>query len=165
MTELSLRDWARFWSKVDIPDEGNALNVQCWNWRKETRGSYGRFRAKGVKFGAQRLAFQYFNGEPPDGKAICHSCDNPLCCNPAHLWAGTLGDNNRDRAAKGRSARGEAHGKAKLTEEQALQALAMSRSGVSQRKIAAFFSVSRGAIQALIEGKNWAYLQVKPASE
>ena len=163
MEQLTIRDWARFWSKVEIPDEGNALNVQCWNWRKGTREGYGRFRVGDKKLGAQRIAYQYFNGSIADGMAVCHSCDNPLCCNPEHLWTGTAGDNNRDRAAKGRSARGERHGKAKLSEAQARQALAMSRSGLSQRKVAAFFGVSRGAIQALVEGKNWAFLQDKPS--
>lgn len=59
----------------------------------------------GVAGGAyvHRLAWEETNGRPvPTGMVVCHSCDNPPCCNPDHLWIGTQGDNVRDAAAKGR---------------------------------------------------------------
>ena len=94
----------RFWSKVDQrgPDE-------CWPWTASTNGGYGAFGAK--LFGekkmrvhrAHRVAFFLATGVAPDDLVVCHSCDNPPCCNPAHLWLGTQADNNRDMSIKGRN--------------------------------------------------------------
>ncbi|MGH7024521.1 MAG: HNH endonuclease signature motif containing protein [Caulobacteraceae bacterium] len=53
---------------------------------------------------AHRLAWELANGPIPDGLLILHKCDNPVCCNPDHLFLGTAADNHADCAAKGRAA-------------------------------------------------------------
>jgi hypothetical protein len=90
----------RFWSKVDKrgPDE-------CWEWRgHRSHDGYGRVKIKGKIFTASRAVLFLTRGEPiPPGTYACHSCDNPPCCNPAHLWLGTNRDNQLDARRKGRS--------------------------------------------------------------
>lgn len=71
----------------------------CWPWTgQKTRAGYGRLNdAK-----AHRLVFEEANGPIPAGKLVCHRCDNPICVNPAHLFAGDYTANIRDMMRKGR---------------------------------------------------------------
>ncbi len=112
---LTESDIKRFWSKVDKrgPDD-------CWEWTAGTTdGIRGRFCIKGVDYVASRVVYYISNGKKPGVKDVCHTCDNPNCVNPKHIWIGTRGDNNRDRESKGRSTpvQGSINGRAKLTEE------------------------------------------------
>ncbi len=71
----------------------------CWPWvGKISPAGYGYYRGKR----AHRIAWELYNGKIPDGKIICHSCDNPRCVNPAHLFCGTQYDNIHDGMRKGR---------------------------------------------------------------
>lgn len=94
---------ARFWSKVEV-----GANSDCWNWRGGSTGfGYGRFRLGGELRSPHRIAFEMANGSIPEGPGyhgivVMHRCDNPACCNPAHLSLGTMSDNVRDMDAKGR---------------------------------------------------------------
>lgn len=96
--ELTEKDIARFWSKVDRrgPDE-------CWPWsgNKTSRG-YGRLWLGGRPVYAHRLAVVISGREMPHARLACHSCDTPLCVNPSHLFVGTWNDNVQDAKAKGR---------------------------------------------------------------
>ena len=100
----------RFWSKVD-----RRAADECWPW-KASKQRYGKFgigsRTDGTRtvVHAHRWLWQHLNGPLPPGYEVCHTCDNPLCCNPAHLFVGTHADNMADRDAKGRQARGSRTG-------------------------------------------------------
>lgn len=78
----------------------------CWEFRgsRDDYG-YGQMWFEGRALRAHRAAYLTNHGSIPDGWVVRHRCDNPPCVNPAHLEVGTLADNNRDRAERGRSAK------------------------------------------------------------
>lgn len=81
----------------------------CWEIAGfgNTNGGHVFIKIENRPVYAHRLAWELANGPIPEGMVVCHECDNPRCCNPAHLWLGTVADNNADRSAKGRSFRGK----------------------------------------------------------
>lgn len=93
---------ARFWAKVAVagPDE-------CWEWTaSKTQHGYGQIMVTASPrkiTRAHRAAWVLTCGPVPDGMVVCHRCDNPGCCNPAHLFVGTQLDNIADMVAKGRN--------------------------------------------------------------
>lgn len=93
----------RFWSYVLKLPNG------CWEWQGgKVRYGYGGFHDENhrLRF-AHRYSWEMHNGPIPKGLFVCHTCDNPPCINPAHLFIGTPKDNTQDMIRKGRSAQGQ----------------------------------------------------------
>ena len=93
-----------------------------------------------------------------------HSCDNPPCCNPAHLSIGTHFDNMSDMTAKLRyvlpkSRIGEDHHKARLTTNDILVIHRMVKNGHSQRFVARKYGVTHNAIGKIIRGETWRHVE------
>ena len=93
----------RFWAKIAIAGEN-----ECWLWRagKSKRG-YGVFSPGKYVF-AHRYMYELINGPITSDMCVCHTCDNPGCVNPAHLFLATSPQNTADKVAKNRQARGRA---------------------------------------------------------
>lgn len=156
-------DRKSFWKNVRIGSPAG-----CWAWLGSTdRDGYGRCTNKGKTEGSHRLAYMLATGPIAAGMEIRHSCDNPPCCNPAHLLQGTKLDNVRDRIARDRSARGSQNGQAKLTEQEAAEVLADYRKikgtaakappGLLQA-LADRTGVAADTIQDLVRGRTWRHL-------
>jgi len=87
----------QFYGKTFINSDG------CWIWKGLLdRIGYGWFTLGKEDFKAHRVSYTVFKGEIPDGMLVLHTCDNPSCCNPEHLWLGTQKDNMKDCAKKER---------------------------------------------------------------
>lgn len=91
-----------------------------------------------------------------DGLQVCHRCDNPPCCNPAHLFVGTLQDNWADMMAKGRGRwlKHDENPRARLTAKQVLE-IQLLRGEESGPKVAARFGVDRSVVTKIWRGVSW----------
>ena len=133
------------------------LENGCWNWTKaKSHNGYGRVTVKGKTRRAHRVALSMSKGKIPDGKMVCHSCDNPSGINPSHLFLGTALDNVRDKISKGRMKTGEDHGKSKLSESQVLEILKDSR---YQYLIAKDYGLAQSTVQRIKSGRHWKSIQ------
>lgn len=176
--ELNEKDKARFWAKVDRSGGPDA----CWMWTaSKNKTGYGGFRLGRKMPLSHRAAWVIANGQiPHDGSyhgiCVCHRCDNPPCCNPAHLFLGTNAENVADKTAKKRNnsplgdahksrlypekrPRGELHGRAKLTAAQIVAIREMYKDDkISMTAIADQFHVSNVLISKIIKRKIWQHV-------
>lgn len=147
MTETQL---IKFWSRVDKSGD-------CWEWTGcKTPQGYGLFFIKrGIsQLRAHRISYELANGNIPEGMIICHSCDNPPCVNPDHLWAGTIIDNNLDCIKKGRNCKGEKSSFSKLTPKKVAEIRALAFK-LPYPKIAQIFGITRSNVGQIIRNNTW----------
>ena len=134
----------------------------CWLWRGLVRpDGYGDTHFERKRQRAHRVAWKLFRGEIGPGLVVCHKCDVQACVNPEHLFLGTVADNMEDRNEKGRSARGEKQGSAKLTTDQVGRIKAMlAEDRLYMSEIALEFGVSQTTIRSIKTGRNWRHVEV-----
>jgi hypothetical protein len=145
----------RFWSKVAIagPDE-------CWEWTaSRTTFGYGQINIDHKPQRAHRVAWELAHGPIPDGLCVLHSCDNPPCVNPAHLRIGTDAENivdmwSRERRTRSPRLRGEAHGRAKLTDAQVAAIRERFAAGESQSALGREYGVSQSQVHLIVRGES-----------
>lgn len=146
----------RFWAKVDRSRGAD----DCWNWlAARDKDGYGQLKINGKQRRAHRVAFMLVNGPIESSSVIRHKCDNPPCCNPAHLLAGTNADNVRDKCERGRQPMGEADGNSKLTTQAVAYIL---RSRESNAELARIHGVTAANIGAIRLGKTWTHVGCAP---
>lgn len=146
----------RLWGRID-----KTATSGCWLYlgNRSDKG-HGVVRHRDKMRGAHRVAWELVNGPIPDGMCVCHHCDNPPCVNPAHLFLGTLADNNRDRATKGRSAdmRGERSHRARLTTAQAQDIRRRRLAGETITALAREFNIHHGTVSRIAKAQTWSHL-------
>lgn len=104
------------------------------------------------KYKAHRFAYKLFVGELIPGLKICHTCDNPLCVNPKHLYQGTQKQNMTDKVLRNRNPQGSQHTNAKLSMEQVEEIRQDSR---YQKDIAADYGVNQRTISRIKRGERY----------
>lgn len=142
---------ARFWTNVDMADPSG-----CWPWTLSTGdGGYGRVKMLGATRPAHRMAWEFQNGRPmPRGSWALHTCDNPPCCRPSHVFPGTPADNVADMMAKGRYRRTNVKlTKAEVLEIRTLQGLEVGRI------VAARFGVCTATVHHIWRRATWRQLE------
>lgn len=154
---------ARFWKYVDKSGGPDA----CWLWTgARSEQNYGVFSiGTSVEdhrnMVASRYAYEIKYGPMKDGLFACHKCDNPPCCNPAHIFAGTADDNHKDMFAKKRNVvlRGDDAPNAKLTSEQVLSIRAEYAKGeVLQTQLAKRYGVTSVTIGQIVRRGMWKHI-------
>ena len=128
----------------------------CRLWPGYTdRFGYGRLNRNGKTLLAHRFVWTQTFGPIPSGMCVCHSCDQPSCVNPNHLFLGTQADNMRDMARKGRSTRLEKNPSAKLTAE---QVRAIRSDDRPPPEIAAEYRIAPNTVSGIRARRSWKHL-------
>jgi hypothetical protein len=170
----------RFWANVEKHDKG------CWLWigNGKHKFGYGKIYVDGRHMNAHRFSYELHNGPIPDGLWVLHHCDVPECVRPDHLFLGTGGDNIHDCIKKNRRVisrghknprrpnhpwrmnpelvpKGEAHPRARLTEQDVRQIRAeyVGHSPThGAAALAAKYGTSPGYIGNIVAGKSWKHI-------
>ncbi|WP_247424170.1 HNH endonuclease [Ralstonia pseudosolanacearum] len=163
-TRLSLS--VRLWSRVDM----SAGPDGCWRWLGGVNAKgYGQIRrepvgnaTRGEKALTHRVAWELTRGPIPRGLHVCHRCDNPCCVNPSHLWLGTHADNLADMRVKGRAARGNRSGTARLESRQVQIIKRLLYLGhCSALEVSTLLGVSPATIDAIRNQKTWEHVDAR----
>lgn len=145
----------RLWEKLekDLPDD------VCWPFRgARTARGYGKLGEDGRTLLAHRVMYAWAHHPIGRNDVVMHTCDNPACCNPAHLTVGSLSDNTQDMIAKGRHFtpwRGENAKHSKLTED---DVRAIRASPLGYRRLAKQYGVNRCTIGTIKRGQTWRHV-------
>lgn len=153
----------QFLSGLVIGETAPHMATPCivWTRGRFTKG-YGSFKVGTKSHYAHRYAWESAHGAIPDGLQVMHACDNRVCCNVEHLSLGTVAENNADRDAKGRQARGERCATARLTttDVRTIRATHNPNSRSSARLLSSRFEVSVGTIRDILHRRTWRHLSV-----
>lgn len=148
----------RFWYNVDKNDFlSDSQSTHCWSWTGYTAGNgYGMFKSGGKYVLAHRYSYTIHKGSIPDGLCVLHTCDNPECTNPNHLYVGTPMDNAKDKVSRGRSPSGEKSGRARLTWNVINEIRHLWKTGkYLQKELAIKYGVPRSHISLIVNNKTW----------
>ena len=148
----------------------------CWNFQgAKNESGYGIVGLGGRSDGvdrAHRITYRHFVGDTPKGMFVCHTCDNPACCNPEHLFLGAAADNHKDMQKKGRGSPpprnehdiGSYRYNAKLDENLVSECRRRFKNGESGYSIwqwlNGFFSIAQGPVYRMLNGKSWRHVNV-----
>jgi hypothetical protein len=155
----------RLWSRILCN-----LGTGCWEWQGALQGGYGIIGIGGAYHSGNgnvrvhRHMWERFKGPIPKGLFVCHTCDNPRCCRPGHLFLGTCAENLKDMTAKGRrrngTSPGEANSHARLTEADvfAIRERLKTRTVGMVAVLAREYGISYPTMNSLANGQTWRHL-------
>ena len=133
----------------------------CWEWKGWLqKGGYGGLSYNGKILKAHRVSYEMYYAKPLEDLHCLHTCDNPSCINPLHLFAGTNLDNMRDKIQKNRcytgNQKGENNGASKLSKKQVLKIRELYKSGnYTTFKLGEMYNVNRSTISYIINNKTY----------
>lgn len=140
----------------------------CWEWKgarfikTDRHLTYGKSNLFGYGTTAHRMAYLVFRNEIPDGMDVLHHCDNPICCNPYHLFLGNDSDNQQDALSKGRHKcgmlKGESHGGSKLTEDNIKTIRQMRLDGLKLKEIGDAFGITYQNVFRIVKNISWKHV-------
>lgn len=139
---------------------GKKDKTGCMPWRgTKNSDGYGKAWVNGKAIYAHRAVWILFRGIITSETHICHICDNPICVNINHLFAGTNQDNIRDCISKGRQTRGEKVGVSKLKEFQVREIRKKYKEGgVNYLEMSERYNVKPITIRNVIDKKTWKHV-------
>ena len=142
----------RFWKKVD-------KTSGCWEYPNvHSETGYGRVVISKKTWLAHRYAYFISKGQIPKGLCVCHKCDNRACVKPLHLFLGTYKDNAVDMVSKGRQSKGEAHYKAKLSNQDVLDIRRRYLSGDKRVAIALDYGIGLTQLWRIGTLRSWGHI-------
>lgn len=138
----------KIFEKHVIRNSGN-----CWDWIGKRLNNRGVITFEKKAMQAHRASWIIHNNSPiPHNKYVCHSCDNEICTNPAHLFLGTPSENSIDMVIKGR------HHCSKLNVDTAKEIKNLLKNGVQGKMIAKRFNVSPMIVSDIKLNKTWRFI-------
>ena len=147
--------YERFMEKVDRNGPGG-----CWLWLvSQFPEGYGSFKVDGKTRQSHRVSWVLHRSPIPEGMDVLHSCDNPPCVNPDHLFLGTHVDNMADRDKKGRNVKGEKISHAKLSPLKVQRIRKLVAGGALHNEVAREFRVARTTITKVVNRERWAHVE------
>jgi hypothetical protein len=154
-----LENWvSRFWKYVQKEDG-------CWRWIGP-HGKYGYGTLSGIPWSnnhkgkelSHRISWVINRGPIPHNMYVLHTCDQPSCVNPDHLFLGTQIDNNNDKVSKVRQAMGEKLPQSKLNAEDIRHIRSLRTYGLSLYELADIFRVDFSNIGRIVRRESWKHI-------
>lgn len=149
----------RLWTRIE-------KSSSCWVWQGALNSTgYGvigvRKHGHYQQYRVHRVVYELLVAVVPDDLILCHTCDNPRCCNPDHLFLGTHRDNAVDRQSKGRGSklRGSQNPSAKLSEDKVRDIRRLWAAGATNAQLAVAYGVSWGLIRKIVQRFLWRHVE------
>lgn len=145
----------RFWDRVE-----QGADDECWPWKAAMRNGYGAIKHQKKVHSSHRLSYILTFGFPSEEMVIAHKCDNRACCNPSHLEAIPVGQNNRDARSRvyHHVNRGEDAYNAVLTKHLVERIVEERKAGLGAVRIARKLNLNRWLVRSVIQGKTWVHI-------
>ena len=155
---IETKDIIRFISKISIKSK-----FDCWLFNGFLdKDGYGLFKISNKTYRgnirSNRMSYLITGKEIPYEMQVCHTCDNPTCVNPLHLFLGTTQENTADKTIKGRAAKGSQIKASNLKDNDIFEIRTRWKNGESCRELGKIFKVTNVTISNIITGFVWSHV-------